>query len=199
MWKEFLILNRHKFLKPILVLWIAMTIFILLLFWISPQRDKVSLLSVLDLILIYATAITAMVVVISFPAGVYKFWRTRQVFNKPNFQAFFEKHAFKTAFINRETKWSFTEEVKTGIIEGLPVLVKRDSEDPRVLEFQFQVQSDPINRQDYKELENVFKAQEANFDIGHIAKKIRKDMPANEIELFLTKFARLLRNEKFTP
>jgi hypothetical protein len=199
MWKEFYKLNRHKFLKPILVLWTAMTIFILLLFWISPQsRDKVSLLSVLDLILIYATAITAMVVILSIPVGVYKFWKTRLVFNQPNFEAFFEKHAFKTAFINRETKWSFTEEIKTGIIEGFPVLVKRGSEDPRFIEFQFQVQSEPINKQEYKELEKAFKNDQANFDIGCISKKISRDMPAAKIEKYLTKFASLLTHQKFT-
>lgn len=199
MWREFYRLNRHKFLQPTLVLWAVTATIILLCLWISPKKEEsISFLRQIQVASFFATAITAMTIIVSLPVGLFRYYRTRKTWEQPNWTAFFEKHDFRTSLFNRETKWSFTEEVWTGDIEGFEVLVKPNKEDAAFVEFQFSVHSEPINKQQYIEFANVFKSYQASFEIGYLSKKVQKKLPFPEIERSLQEFSTLLRYEKFT-
>ena len=200
MLKEFLALNRKKLIKPPLIAWFILFTLIVIasqLFKGGGEKDSVQF--GIQIGLIYATTIVVISAIVALVAGWIKFYKKRKVFNKENWAGFFSKNDFKTALIYERTQMMFTEEVKSGKIKGFDVVANIPKDPQGVIQFQFYIHSDPINRDEIKILEKKFKQYDAGFDFGFIFKNVNKKSSVLEIEQTLSEFASFLQLEKFYP
>lgn len=200
MLKAFLALNQKKLIKPPLIAWFILFILIVIASQLfQGGGEKVSIQFGVQIGLIYATTIVVISAIIALAAGWIKFNKKRKVFNKENWSTFFSKYDFKTVLINEHTQMMFTEEVKSGKFKGFDVVADIPKEPQGIIQFQFYVHSDPINRDELKILEKKFKQYLAGFDFGFISKNVNKKLSVIEIEQSLSEFASFLKQEKFYP
>ncbi|MBN8668297.1 MAG: hypothetical protein J0M30_12410 [Chitinophagales bacterium] len=200
MWKEYYNLNKHKPLKPLIIIWATFLLFITILSQVLPARgDKVSISTGFLFGLIFSTFIVVFSITFAFLLGLYNFRRKRIRFNKKNLKSFFDQSNFKNSYIYQETKLRFTEEVKFGVINDIPVIADIIVGDSKFVRFQFLVDSEPIPKKRFKELTEEFKDHNAFFDIGYIFKKISRESSASKIETELKSFSIFLLSENFKP
>ena len=199
MGKEFYRLNKRKLFFTHSVLWIAMFALILVASQLFGRGNPVTLKTGLQIALIYSTGITAMSLTFSLLTGFYKFRQKRRIFTKKNWEEFFEKKKFETTLINKNSKLSPTEEVKTGTVENFFTVIDISKENSRFIQVKFYVDHAPINEEGFKFLENMLKLHKAGLEIGYVFKNLHQNSSISEINSELTEFCDLLRSESFKP
>lgn len=114
-----------------------------------------------------------------------------------------ENIGFYKSYIGNGSKWSFTDEIKEGKLNGFTLSMDVSKEKNNTIEFNIPTEWKKLDKSEYNRLIEKFKQHGVEFRIGSLVKQYDTKRPAlqtipdlkQDLELFMT----LLKQEGFEP
>jgi len=176
---------------------------VLILFIIGYFNGQIPDIILLTTVLLAAgLGFPTFIIAIAYIEWISKRRVRKRAFSKPPFDQL-DKIGFLKSFINKKTKWYFTEETKEAIINNFKIKCDITREDSKTIQFKALVNHRQIDKADIKQLERQFKRQDIMFDFEGLIKMYDIKRPtivsAQQLESDLIKFTELLKKEGFEP
>jgi len=200
----FLKLNRHKlkpaFLRTSIILLGLVSIALLIAFLTGNLPNGQLLLSI---ILVTGLGFSLFILFLGYITWLLNHKARQNAFAKTPFDQI-ENIGFYKAFIDDTSKWSFTDEIKEGKINGFTLRMDMSKEKGyQFIEFDIPVEWKKLDKSEFNRLSNIFKQHNAEFRIGSIAKSYEtRQQPfqtVSDLKQDLELFTTLLRQEGFEP
>lgn len=199
----FLKLNRDK-LKLIFVrlslICLGFVFIVLTIAYLTVNFPSGSLL----LAILLATGIGFPIFIIILGYMVWQLNRTarQKAFSKIPFNQI-ENIGFYKSYVDDNSKWSFTDEVKEGKLNGFTLTLDISKEKGHTLEFDIPTNWKKLDKSGYSRLTEKFKQYNIEFRIGSLVKQYDTRLPAlqtvSELKHDLEVFITLLQQEGFEP
>ena len=142
------------------------------------------------------------IITLSYIKWLYRKAVRRKAFSLEPFNQL-ENIGFVNSFSNIETKWDFTEKVKTTLIDGYTLIVDISEESSKNIELKIPVEWKKLDKIKFNELTDKFNRHNIEFGIGCLKKKYKINGPPfikiDELKLDLEKFIELIKEEGFEP
>ena len=201
---NFLEINKHKLPFAIKAISLILTIIVFSIYiMLVVSGIKYPDLTTLIFVLL-GTSIVFPVFIIG---AAYLEWRhKRKIRNKAFKQPPFKdlaKIGFTNSYLNKNSKWKFTEEIKEVTIDNYLITcdIKRDT--PNTILFKALIKHCVIEKERFKTLETKFKQDDIYFDFNGLIKKynVKKSMnlTIEQVEYDLKQFVMILKREEFEP
>lgn len=201
--KQFYDLNRHKFR---FLFWatsavcLALVFVFLIIGAIVGQFPDLALL----MIIIFTAGIGSPLFIIALGYLDWLFNRKvrKRAYSKTPFDEL-ENIGFSKAYINVQSKWYFTEEIKAATIDGFTVECDIYRNTPKIVRFKALIKWRHIEKQEFKQLQGSFKQDNIEFDGGGLTKmynvKRINTFTILQLKTDLETFTKQLRQEDFEP
>lgn len=200
----FLQINKHKLPFAIKVISLIFTIIVFGIYIMLVVSGK----EYPDLITLICVLLgTSIIFPISIIGVAFLEWRNKRkirnrAYSIPPFNEL-NKIGFTNSYLNKNSKWNFTEENKEITIDNYLITcdIKRDS--PNTILFKTFIKNCVIEKERFKTLETKFKQNDIYFDLNGLIKKynIKKnmDLTIEQVEDDLNQFVIILKQENFEP
>ncbi len=110
---------------------------------------------------------------------------------------------FVDTFLNIETKWHFTEKVKTTLFDGYTLIVDISEKSNKALELEIPVEWKKLDKTSFNNLIDKFNRLNVEFDIGCFKKRYKTKgqtfLKIDELKLDLEKIVELIKEAGFKP
>ncbi len=114
-----------------------------------------------------------------------------------------ENIGFYKSYIGDSSKWSFTDEIKEGKLNGFTLRMDVSKEKGHTIEFDIPTEWKKLDKSEYNRLTEKFKQHNVEFRIGSLVKQYDTKRPAlqtvSDLKQDLEVFTTLLRQEGFEP
>ncbi len=201
----FLKLNRHKlkpaFVRVSLVLLVLVLLIFLIAFFATGNLPKGQLL--LSIILGTGVGLPIFILLLGYLTWLLNHKARHNAFGKTPFDQI-ENIGFYKAYIGDTSKWSFTDEIRKGKLNGFILQVDLSKEKGRhFIEFDIPLEWKKLDKSEFNRLTEIFKQHNAEFRIGSIAKQYDTRQhtltTVSDLKQDLELFTALLRQEAFEP
>jgi hypothetical protein len=195
-------LNRHKlkpaFLRTSIILLRLVSIVLLIAFLTGNFPDGQLLLSI---ILVTGVAFPVFILFLGYITWLLNHKARQNAFSKTPFDQI-DNIGFYKAFIDDTSKWSFTDEIKEGNINGFILRMDLSKEKGRhFIELDIPVDWKKLDKSEFNHLTKKFKEYNAELRIGSIAKQYdtrqHTIQTASDLKHDLELFTALLQHEGF--
>lgn len=199
----FLKLNRHKLqfaFTATSITFLTIVIIFLTIGYFKEQFPDMALLA--TVLLGGGIAFPLFIIAIAYLEWLSKRKVRKRAFLRPPFDQL-DKIGFSKSFINAHTKWYFTEETKEGVINGFKIECNITRENSTTIQFKALTKPRPIEKKEFKELQDRFKRNDIAFDWDGLIKMYDIRRPAvqtiQQLKYDLVQFTNTLSQEKFEP
>lgn len=114
-----------------------------------------------------------------------------------------ENIGFYKAYIGDDSKWSFTDEIKQGHINGFTLTMDVSKEKRHTLEFHIPTEWKKLDKNEFSRLTQKFKQKNVEFRIGSLVKQYNTAQPefrtVSELQQDLELITTILLQEGFEP
>ena len=200
--KEFLKINWWKLKFAFKWTSISFTILVLIIFLIGYFKKQVPDIE-LFLTVIFGASIgmPLFIMVVASLRGAWDLHKRRNAFGKKPFSEL-KNYGFTEALKNENAKWSFSELILKGEIEGFLVRAEVDTQyAPNVIRFQALTVEEVIGKAEVFRLNRKFRSEDIDFDFEGLTKKVaiqdKRYSTIGELMTELRRFIRTLKREKF--
>lgn len=201
---KFLELNRQK-LKPVFVrisfIYLGLVSIFLLVAYLTGNLPNGQLL--LSIILATGIGFPLFIMLLGYLSWLLNHKPRQNVFSKPPFDQI-GNIGFYKAYIGDTSKWTFTDEIKEGKLNGFTLKMDLSKEKGRhFMEFDVPVEWKKLDKSEFNRLTEKFKQYNAEFRIGSLVKQYdtreQALQTASDLKDDLELFTTLLRQEGFKP
>lgn len=201
--RQFLNLNRHKLsfaFKGISLTFSTLILAVFLIAYFNGQQANID--TIVFALFLSGIVLPCFIIFISYLAWYYKQRAMRKAFSKPPFDQLNEL-GFSDLLLNEKTKWSFTEEVKAGRVNGFNLIADILYDKSHIIEVRAFTAWKHLDRNEYKRLSIEFKAHNIEFDFGSLVKRYNTKLlhvhTIRELKVDFEEFTELLKRNGFKP
>lgn len=201
---EFISLNKGTLKFGFIFISVTLTILVSAIFIYSTLKGQVPEISLIITVLLGAgIGMPTLLLGIAGIRGIWDLNQRRKAFDKQPFSELMQ-HGFMEQLKKDSSKWSFSEPVLQGVIEGYQILAEVDTQyAPDVIRFQALTKLQVIEKERVKQLSRKFKDDDIELDFKGVTKKISiRDNRIDSITKLLTeltKFIKIVEKENFKP
>lgn len=201
--KQFLNLNKHKIKFAFLFTSAIFTGFALTVLTISYFKNVFPISSLLLAIFFFsALVLPSFIICLAYLGWYYRLIVRSKAFSKAPFSQLNEI-GFSDCFLNENSKWHFTEKIKTSITNGYRLYCDVSKEKSHVIEFNSYVSWSNPNNIKFQEVSKKLKYANIEAGFGTLSKIYdqRKTSAKNiyDIKNDLEEFTELMKQEGFNP
>jgi hypothetical protein len=201
--RPFLQLNRQKLafaFRTTALIFLTLPVAAFLLAALNGYKADAEL--VIIVLLCAGIPFPAFILLISYLAWYQKREVRRKAFSIPPYSLIHEI-GFRDALLNESSRWSFTEVIKQGRMNGFYLLADVQHDRTRFIEIRALVAWKQLGKEEFKQLQDLFKTHGVEFDMASFVKRYDTKRPPvhsiQELKQDLEQFTALLQQNGFRP
>jgi hypothetical protein len=195
-------LNKRKLGFAFFVISITLLGFVLVLLTIAYISGKTlpETMLILWIVLFAGVLFPLFIIFLAYLAWEIKRYARQRVFSKPPFNQL-DRLGFKKFLLNKDSKWSFTEEIMEGTINGFSLLLEINDRKRHIIETTIFITFLSMEQEKYKTLVQKFRNLDIDFLVFHFTKRYDsrkwKNKTLDELRNDLEQFVEYVKQENF--